>query len=72
MDTKVINIHVPNYSRRRKATVIKHALHQLFDWLVTQLSKTVIQWRLVIGRFGRLGHGELKGEFILYLYSHLP
>ncbi|KAF6025450.1 MED13L [Bugula neritina] len=60
MDTTVINIHVPNHSRRKKSTVIKHAIQKLFEYLVVCMSNSLVKWRLVIGRFGRLGHGELK------------
>ncbi|XP_067931928.1 mediator of RNA polymerase II transcription subunit 13-like [Watersipora subatra] len=60
LDTTVINVHVPNHSRRKKASVIKHGIQRLFKYLETTMSKSLTKWRLVIGRFGRLGHGELK------------
>ena len=62
LDTTVINIHVPNRSRRTKVSVVKHGIMKLFKYLETSLARTLVKWRLVIGRFGRLGHGELKGK----------
>ena len=63
MDSTVINIHIPNRSRRKKAAVIKHGFQKLMEYLVLCMSRALCKWRLVIGRFGRLGHGELEGEF---------
>lgn len=65
MDTTVINIHVMNRSRRKKASVIKHAIQKLYEYLFLCMSQSLAKWRLVIGRFGRLGHGELKGDYFL-------
>lgn len=67
MDTTVINIHVPNHSRRKKATVIRHGIQKLFDFLLLTMSKAALRWRLVIGRFGRLGHSELEGTLTVRL-----
>ena len=64
LDTTVINIFVPNHSRKKKVSVIKHAIQKLFKFLEVTMSKSVVKWRLVVGRFGRLGHGELKGLII--------
>lgn len=48
-------------------TVIRHGIHKLFRYLELAMSKSLVKWRLVIGRFGRLGHGELKGEHTFIL-----
>ncbi|XP_046361472.2 mediator of RNA polymerase II transcription subunit 13-like isoform X2 [Haliotis rufescens] len=61
METCVINIEIPNRSRRKKASARKVGLQKLFDYILGIVSMTTLPARLVIGRFGRLGHGELKG-----------
>jgi hypothetical protein len=35
----------------------------VMDFILGVMSKSVTPWRLVIGRVGRLGHGELKGMY---------
>nr|CDS30213.1 Mediator of RNA polymerase II transcription [Hymenolepis microstoma] len=37
------------------------ALARLWDFIVSVIASTANAWRLVVGRLGRLGHGELKG-----------
>jgi mediator of RNA polymerase II transcription subunit 13 len=32
------------------------------DFILGVMSQGVTPWRLVVGRVGRIGHGELKGE----------
>ncbi|KAG5450511.1 mediator complex subunit Srb9 [Clonorchis sinensis] len=36
-------------------------LLRLWDYMINLISRTANPWRLVVGRVGRLGHGELKG-----------
>ena len=36
-------------------------LKRLFDWVLSIMSLSLVPWRLVIGRLGRIGHGELRG-----------
>ncbi|XP_071486432.1 mediator of RNA polymerase II transcription subunit 13-like [Diadema antillarum] len=60
METQVINIDVHNSKRRKKVSVRNIALISLWDFLIGIMSKASIPWRLIIGRLGRLGHGELK------------
>jgi len=61
LETTCINIDVPFRSQRRVIAVRRSALQKLWDFLVGVMSQTTTPWRIVIGRFGRLGHGELKG-----------
>jgi len=61
LETTCINIDVPFRSQRRVFAVRRSALQKLWDFLVGVMSQTTTPWRIVIGRFGRLGHGELKG-----------
>ncbi|GAB6029834.1 hypothetical protein CHUAL_005543 [Chamberlinius hualienensis] len=61
LETCVINIDIPNRYRRKKASARKTGLSKLMEWLLGVMSQAVLPWRLVIGRFGRLGHGELRG-----------
>ncbi|XP_071789483.1 mediator of RNA polymerase II transcription subunit 13-like isoform X2 [Asterias amurensis] len=60
METQVINIDVPNRKRRKKVCVRNIALIKLWDFLMGVMSKAAVPWRLVVGRFGRLGQGELR------------
>lgn len=32
------------------------------DFILGVMSQSVTPWRLVVGRVGRIGHGELKGN----------
>ena len=48
-------------NRRKKASARKIGLKKLWDFILGVVTMTTIPSRLVIGRFGRMGHGELKG-----------
>ncbi|CAD5125355.1 DgyrCDS13593 [Dimorphilus gyrociliatus] len=62
LDTCTINIYIPNRgARRSKASARKIGLKKLWQFIIGLISGTLMSWRLVIGRFGRIGHGELKG-----------
>ena len=64
LETCTINIEIPNRNRRKKASARKIGLRKLWDFVLGVMSMTVHPWRLVIGRFGRMGHGELTGGYI--------
>ena len=36
-------------------------LKRLLDWILSVMALSLVPWRLVIGRLGRIGHGELRG-----------
>ena len=65
VETTCINVEVPMRSRRRAFSVRRTALLKLWDFLLGIMGQTTTPWRVVIGRFGRLGHGELKGAYLL-------
>uniref|UniRef100_A0A4W5JAY7 Mediator of RNA polymerase II transcription subunit 13 n=1 Tax=Hucho hucho TaxID=62062 RepID=A0A4W5JAY7_9TELE len=81
LETCIINIDVPNrYNitklssplslllfrvRRPKVSARKMGLQKLWDWCVGIIQMTSLPWRIVIGRLGRLGHGELKDWSVL-------
>jgi len=65
LETRTINIDIPNRNRRKNVSARKIGLSKLWDFLLGVMSTTTLSWRLVIGRFGRLGHGELKGGWYL-------
>ncbi|XP_063769367.1 mediator of RNA polymerase II transcription subunit 13-like isoform X2 [Pseudophryne corroboree] len=65
LETCVVNIHVPNRFRRSKVSARKIGLQKLWEWCVGIMQMTSLPWRVVIGRLGRLGHGELKDWSIL-------
>ncbi|GFR59275.1 mediator of RNA polymerase II transcription subunit 13, partial [Elysia marginata] len=60
MEHTVINIEIPNRNRRKKASARRPGLQKLWDYILGVVSLTCLPTRLVIGRFGRMGHGELK------------
>lgn len=49
-------------SRRRKSPARRVGLQKLMDFILGVMSQSVTPWRLVVGRVGRIGHGELKGK----------
>lgn len=51
--------------RKSKVSARKIELQKLWEWCVGIVQMTSLPWRVVIGRLGRLGHGELKGEKFL-------
>ncbi|MGH0114836.1 UNVERIFIED_CONTAM: hypothetical protein FKN15_058325 [Acipenser sinensis] len=65
LETCVINIDVPNRARRTKVSARKMGLQKVWEWCVGIIQMTSQPWRIVIGRLGRLGHGELKDWSIL-------
>ncbi|XP_073486447.1 mediator of RNA polymerase II transcription subunit 13-like [Aquarana catesbeiana] len=65
LDTCIVNIHVPNRFRRSRVSARKIGLQKLWEWCVGIMQMTSVPWRVVIGRLGRLGHGELKDWSIL-------
>ena len=62
METCSINIEIPNRNRRKKASARRIGLSKLWDFILATVTRVVQPWRLIIGRFGRIGHGELKGN----------
>ncbi|KAM9329372.1 mediator of RNA polymerase II transcription subunit 13-like [Gastrophryne carolinensis] len=65
LDTCAVNIHIPNRFRRSRVSARKIGLQKLWEWCVGIIQMTSMPWRVVIGRLGRLGHGELKDWSIL-------
>ncbi|KAJ8286318.1 hypothetical protein GJAV_G00037090 [Gymnothorax javanicus] len=71
LETCIINVDVPNRSRRPKVSPRKMGLQKVWEWCVGIIQMTSLPWRIVIGRLGRLGHGELKDWSILLGESSL-
>lgn len=61
LETATINIDIPNRTRRKKASARRTGLQKLMDFILGVISQSIQPWHLVIGRIGRIGHGELKG-----------
>lgn len=61
LETVTINIDIPNRTRRKKASARRLGLQKLMDFILGVISQSVQPWHIVIGRIGRIGHGELKG-----------
>ena len=62
LDTIIINIEIPNKTRRKRASARRIGLRKLMDWILGVMATALVPWRLVIGRIGRIGHGELRGK----------
>ncbi|XP_018518407.1 mediator of RNA polymerase II transcription subunit 13-like isoform X4 [Lates calcarifer] len=60
LETCIIDIDVPNRARQPKVSARKMGLQKLWEWCIGIIQMTSLPWRIVIGRLGRLGHGELK------------
>ena len=58
-------------ARRPKVSARKMGLQKLWEWCIGIIQMTSLPWRIVIGRLGRLGHGELKGEWYNFLRIYL-
>lgn len=48
-------------ARRKKGSVRRVGLQKLWEWCLGLVQVTSLPWRVVIGRLGRMGHGELRG-----------
>lgn len=59
-ETCSINIEIPDRFKRKTQYARKVALQKLWDFIMRIVTSTTMPWRIVIGRLGRLGHGELK------------
>ncbi|KAJ8414097.1 hypothetical protein AAFF_G00066950 [Aldrovandia affinis] len=56
---------MPNWARRSKVSPRKMGLQKVWEWCIGIIQMTSLPWRIVIGRLGRLGHGELKDWSVL-------
>ncbi|KAK1786371.1 hypothetical protein P4O66_017608, partial [Electrophorus voltai] len=65
LETCVINVDVPNRARRKKGSARRLGLQKLWEWCLGLVQFTSLPWRVVIGRLGRIGHGELQDWSIL-------
>ena len=54
-----------------QASARRIGLKRLFDWVLSVMALSLVPWRLVIGRLGRIGHGELRGWSTLLTKSSL-
>merc|ERR1719318_1229221 len=52
---------ITDRTRRKKASARRVGLKRLLDWILSVMALSLVPWRLVIGRLGRIGHGELRG-----------
>lgn len=70
--TNIINVEIPNKTRRKKASARRVGLSKLMDWILSVMAMSLVPWRLVIGRIGRIGHGELRGKkYLKAFFPHL-
>lgn len=66
-----MNFKIHNYlftyirARRKKGSARRFGLQKLWEWCLGLVQMSSLPWRVVIGRLGRIGHGELKGKVVL-------
>ncbi|CAK9296009.1 unnamed protein product [Gordionus sp. m RMFG-2023] len=61
LESCMVNIDVANRYRKKEMSLQKAALEKLLNFAVYKIiCRTNHSWRIIIGRVGRLGHGELK------------
>lgn len=53
-------------ARRKNSSVRRVGLQKLWEWCLGLVQVTSLPWRVVIGRLGRMGHGELRGTNITF------
>ncbi|CAF1461413.1 unnamed protein product, partial [Adineta ricciae] len=71
LETCSINIEVPDRHRRKVQHARRIGLQKLWDFIMRVVTSTTMPWRIVIGRLGRLGHGELKSWGIILSKKNL-
>lgn len=59
-ETTVININVIDRMKNLKTSVKRVALRKLMEFIVSVMSDWMNPWRLIIGKLGRVGHGEVR------------
>jgi len=63
MNELKINRNFFQCRQRRKVQLARRiGLQKLWDFIMRIVTSTTMPWRVVIGRLGRLGHGELKSK----------
>ncbi|CAF3740447.1 unnamed protein product [Rotaria sp. Silwood1] len=63
LETCSINIEVPDRHKRKIQHARRIDLQKLWDFIMRIVTSTTMPWRIVIGRLGRLDHGELKSAY---------
>lgn len=53
-------------ARRKKGSARRLGLQKLWEWCLGLVQMSSVPWRVVIGRLGRIGHGELKGNISFF------
>ncbi|XP_055343642.1 LOW QUALITY PROTEIN: mediator of RNA polymerase II transcription subunit 13-like [Paramacrobiotus metropolitanus] len=61
LETQIMNVWANDVARQKGWSVIRYSLVRLWDFILGVVAQLTHPCRIVIGRMGRLGHGELKG-----------
>jgi mediator of RNA polymerase II transcription subunit 13 len=72
-DNVVINLHVADAGqqqqiRYKNRSQIFDAIYRLWLYIQSVLVMETRNWRLVISRVGKIGHGEFKGEHLYFFH----
>ncbi|CAF1506425.1 unnamed protein product, partial [Adineta steineri] len=68
LETCSINIEVTD---RKVQHARRIGLQKLWDFIMRIITNTTMPWRIVVGKLGRLGHGELKNWGIILSKKNL-
>ncbi|CAF3813460.1 unnamed protein product, partial [Rotaria sp. Silwood1] len=71
LETCSINIEVPDRHKRKIQHARRIDLQKLWDFIMRIVTSTTMPWRIVIGRLGRLDHGELKNWGVILSKKNL-
>lgn len=61
---RMIDICMGFRHRRKVQHARRIGLQKLWEFIMGIVMGTTMPWRIVVGRLGRLGHGELKGRIL--------
>ncbi|CAF0742850.1 unnamed protein product [Didymodactylos carnosus] len=71
LETCSINIEVTDRHRRKIQHARRIGLQKLWNFIMRIITSTTMPWRIVIGRLGRLGHGEVKSWGVILSKKNL-
>ncbi|CAF0878211.1 unnamed protein product, partial [Didymodactylos carnosus] len=71
LETCSINIEISDRHRRKIQHARRIGLQKLWNFIMRIITSTTMPWRIVIGRLGRLGHGEVKSWGVILSKKNL-
>ena len=74
LDNTLINMSVNSpkinekWKYKNRHSQIYDSIFRLWQYIQSILVMSVKNWRLVVGKIGKIGHGEFKGNFLANIY----